>query len=292
MERFAWAGKPILAFLLLLWADPRPSGAQSPPTPLDAQPALSAPTPGTNSTPSSEVSESQTRGTTPPSSTALPLPLSSPATAPAPRLAQAPAGRAPETSSPNPLATGLSVKSAPLEEGDLRFPINLATALRLSDARPLVVAMAQAEVWVAEAELTRAKVLWIPTLNIGFDYIRHDGGGPDINKGIMTAPSFNFFYGGAGMSGNLSGTDILFQPLVARQNLNARHWQIQTAKNNALLDTANAYFRVHQARGQYAGALYSIERGRDLVQRITNLSKEFVPKVEIERVQGDRKSVV
>ena len=178
------------------------------------------------------------------------------------------------------------MKSAPLEEGDLRFPINLATALRLSDARPLVVAMAQAEVWVAEAELTRAKVLWIPTLNIGFDYIRHDGGGPDINKGIMTAPSFNFFYGGAGMSGNLSGTDILFQPLVARQNLNARHWQIQTAKNNALLDTANAYFRVHQARGQYAGALYSIERGRDLVQRITNLSKEFVPKVEIERARN------
>ena len=44
----------------------------------------------------------------------------------------------------------------------------------------------QATVWVAEAQLTRAKVLWIPQLNIGFDYTRHDGGGPDFNKGIMT----------------------------------------------------------------------------------------------------------
>ena len=49
---------------------------------------------------------------------------------------------------------------------DRPYPINLATALRLSDARPLVVAAAQAGVWVAEAELTRAKVLWVPTLNI------------------------------------------------------------------------------------------------------------------------------
>ena len=81
-----------------------------------------------------------------------------------------------------------SAQAAPFEPTDLRFPINLATALRLSDARPLIVAAAQARIWVAEAELTQAKVLWIPDLNIGFDYIRHDGGGPDFNKGIMTAP--------------------------------------------------------------------------------------------------------
>ena len=87
-----------------------------------------------------------------------------------------------------------------------RFPINLATALRLSDARPLIVAAAQASVWVAEAELTQAKVLWVPDLNIGFDYIRHDGGGPDFNKGIMTAPSMNFFYGGAGLWGTTWGS--------------------------------------------------------------------------------------
>ena len=43
------------------------------------------------------------------------------------------------------------MKPAPLEPTDFRFPINLATALRLSDARPLIVAAAQARVWIAEA---------------------------------------------------------------------------------------------------------------------------------------------
>jgi outer membrane protein TolC len=166
------------------------------------------------------------------------------------------------------------------------LPISLAAALRLSDARPLVVAAAQASVWVAEADLTRAKLLWIPTLNIGFDYIRHDGGGPDFNKGIMTAPSVNFFYGGAGLTGTISTTDAIFQPLVQRQVLNAANWDIQSAKNDAALQTADAYFAVHQYRGTYSGALYCVERGRELVDRITNLSREFVPKVEIDRARN------
>jgi outer membrane protein TolC len=196
------------------------------------------------------------------------------------------ASRDPRQFGESPLATGLSLKAAPVEASDVRFPINLATALRLSDARPLIVAAAQASVWVAEAELFRAKLYFIPTLNIGFDYVRHDGGGPDFNKGIMTAPSVNFFYGGGGLTGTLSSTDALFQPLVTRQALNAAHWNIQAAKNDALQMTADAYFRVHQSRGIYAGALYSVERGRELVERVNNLSKELVPKVEVDRARN------
>ena len=180
----------------------------------------------------------------------------------------------------------LKLKPAPLEPTDLHFPINLATALRLSDARPLIVAAAQASVWVAEAQLTRAKVLWVPTLMVGADYIRHDGGGPDFNKGIMTAPSVNFFYAGAGADQYVAVTDAIFQPLVARQVLNARQWDIQSAKNDALLQTADSYFNVHQHRGKYAGALYCVERGHDLVERIAQLSQELVPTVEVDRARN------
>ena len=174
----------------------------------------------------------------------------------------------------------VQLKPAPLEPTDFGFPINLATALRLSDARPLIVAAAQASVWVAEAQLTRAKVLWVPTLMFGADYIRHDGGGPDFNKGVLTAPSVNYFYAGGGLNVSNSGlfqfvnlTDAYFEPLVARRVLNSRQWDIQTAKNDALLLTADAYFRVHQYRGMYAGALYCVERGRDLVEQIASLSE-------------------
>ncbi len=134
-------------------------------------------------------------------------------------------------------ASTWKLKPVPLEQTDLGFPINLATALRLSDARPLIVAAAQASVWIAEAQLTRAKVLWVPTLALGGDYIRHDGGGPDFNKGVLTSPSVNYFYAGGGLDVSNSGlfqfinlTDAYFEPLVARQVLSSRQWDVQRQK--------------------------------------------------------------
>ena len=195
-------------------------------------------------------------------------------------------GGSPAATTPSPFQVKVTLKPAPLEPTDFRFPINLATALRLSDARPLIVAAAQASVWVAEAQLTRAKVLWVPSALLGVDYIRHDGGGPDFNKGIMTAPSVNFFYAGPSLYQSVNLTDAIYEPLAARQVLNARHWDVQSAKNDALLQTADAYFRVHQYRGMYAGALYTVARGHDLVERIAQLSKELVPRVEVERARN------
>ncbi len=200
-----------------------------------------------------------------------------------PPLSSMPGRRVPAVTPPSPLATPLSLKAAPFEPTDLRFPINLGTALRLADARPLIVAAAQARAWVAEAELTRAKVLWVPTINLAFDYVRHDGGGPDFNKGVMTSPSVNFFYGGLGLGGFIPLADAIYEPLVARQVLNARHWSIQTAKNDALTQTADAYFMVHQHRGIYAGGLYVVERARDVVGRITALSRDLVSAYEVDR---------
>ena len=68
--------------------------------------------------------------------------------------------------------------------------------------------------------------------------------------------------------------------------LNSRQWDIQTAKNDALRNTADAYFRVHQHRGRYTDALYCVEEGRELVSQIASLSRELVPKVEVERAKN------
>ena len=191
------------------------------------------------------------------------------------------------------------------EPGDLRFPINLATALRLADQRPLVIAAAQASAWVAEAQLQRAKTLWIPTLNLGFDYIRHDGVGPDTlngqnipvgqnangqfdptSFGRPLSQNINFFYGGGAFFLLEYSTEMIFEPLAARQNLNAARWNIQAAKNDALLMTADAYFDVHNWRGTYAGAIDVVVKGRRLLAQVDELSKDLVPRVEVDRVRN------
>jgi outer membrane protein TolC len=217
---------------------------------------------------------------------AVPSPSPLPAPLPPPAAPRASSSDGLETMGPGPFVVKLDLESPALHATDLRFPINLATALRLSDARPLIVAAAQASVWVAEAQLTQAKVLWIPSVLFGVDYIRHDGGGPDFNKGIMTAPSVNFFYAGPSLWQYVNVTDAYFEPLVARQVLNSKHLDIQAAKNDALFQTADAYFQVHQFRGMYAGALYTVQRGHELVDRVVRLSRELVPRIEITRAQN------
>jgi outer membrane protein TolC len=189
---------------------------------------------------------------------------------------------------PTTPAKEITLENAPIEAADLAYPINLATALRLSDARPLVVTAAQASAWVAEAQLQRANLIWVPTLNGGADYIRHDGFGPDFNRGLNTPErplnqNVNFLYTGLGVIMDFALTDAIFEPLAARQTLNARRWNIQTAKNDALLATAKAYFDVHEARGKYAAAVDVVQRTEKLVDRIRQLSEDLVPKVEVAR---------
>ncbi len=278
MERSTRASTIVIA-VLILWIAPAMCLARQQSPASTASPIPQPrPWPGTSSTP--VQAQPRPSPTTPATPAVQPGRAQGAGTLPSPLLE-----RPPITGEREALDI-VRIKPAPLEPTDFRFPINLATALRLADARPLIVAAAQATVWVAEAQLTRAKVIWVPMLNVGFDYTRHDGGGPDFNKGIMTAPSVNFFYGGGGLIANVPLTDAYFAPLVARQILNAQHATIQTAKNDALQMTADTYFLVHQFRGQYAGALYCVERGHDLVERIRQLSREFVPTVEVDRARN------
>ena len=68
--------------------------------------------------------------------------------------------------------------------------------------------------------------------------------------------------------------------------LNSRQFDVQSAKNDALLRTADAYFLVHQNRGMYAGTLYCVKRAGELVERIATMSRDLVPQVEVDRARN------
>lgn len=165
------------------------------------------------------------------------------------------------------------------------LPINLATALRLASARPLVIAAAQASVKVALARLAQAQVLWLPDMYLGGSYYRHDGGSAG-NSGKEFTLGRNQLMGGYGFQSVISATDALFGPLAMRQMLRSREADVQTARNDALLRVAEAYFDVQQARGRLAGARESAEKGRELTQQVKGLSKDLVPPLEINRVRA------
>lgn len=215
-----------------------------------------------------------------------------------------PSRKSPLELAPPPGGETVNLPLPPLELGDLRLPINLATALRLADGRPLIIAAAQASAWSAEAQLQKAKVLWIPSFMVATSYLRHDGP-VDFNQGVNVPPgvgvfgqpapggfgmpinqNVNWFIAGVSLYQVVATTDAIFQPLAARQVLDARRWDIQTAKNDVVLEVARSYFNLHRSRGQYAGALYTVKEGRKLLAAVNTLSRDLVPAVEVDRARN------
>src|SRR5262249_25296741 len=75
------------------------------------------------------------------------------------------------------------------------MPINLPTALHLAGVRPLDIAAATERLRLAAAELDRAKVLWLPTLQWGVDYFRHDGRIQDVAGNLFDTSKSTFMAG-------------------------------------------------------------------------------------------------
>lgn len=168
---------------------------------------------------------------------------------------------------------------------DTTLPINLPTALYLSNARPLLIAFARTAVEQAAARLQNANVLWLPNVNIGTDYYRHDGT-DQTTEGRVILDNKNNLAVGAGATLNFAVTDAIFRPLAERQELAARQWDVQTAQNDALLAVALAYFDVQQARGNLAGLLDSSEKARLLAEKTAGLSKGLVAGIEVDRARA------
>ena len=80
-----------------------------------------------------------------------------------------------------------------------------------------------------------------------------------------------------------STADAIFAPLAARQVLQSRTFDVQTARNDALLNVAEAFFNVQQARGRLAGARDACDKGRALAKTIAGTGKGLVPDIEVNR---------
>ena len=170
-------------------------------------------------------------------------------------------------------------------ETDRPLPINLATALCLSNARPLVIAFAQNSVQLAAAQLDRAQVAWLPNFNAGFEYYRHDGY-DQTTQGDVINVSKSSIYAGAGATLDLGLSDAIYLPLAARQELCSREFDLQAARNDALATVATTYFDVQEARGRLGGNLDAISKGKALEKQIRGLAEGLVPRIEIDRVRA------
>ena len=177
---------------------------------------------------------------------------------------------------------------------DPGLPINLATALKLVNARAMDVAIASQQVTRAGAQFDQAKYAWLPTITSGIDYMRHVGRVQDVAGSIIN-PHRSSFMAGMGVNAIFTPADAFFAPLAARQVVRARSADLDTVTNNTVLAVAEAYFNVQQARGDLAGAEVTETHAEELVRRTEKLAPGIATPVEAVRARTElarRKQVV
>ncbi|HEV3143751.1 MAG TPA: TolC family protein [Gemmataceae bacterium] len=166
------------------------------------------------------------------------------------------------------------------------MPINLPTALQLSNVRPIDVVVASERLRLAVAQHKEARTLWLPSVQFGIDYFRHDGQMQDIVGNVANGNKGAFFVG-AGPNLIFSISDALYGPLAAKQVVRARQADVQAATNDSLLAVAEAYMNVQQARGELAGAIEATRLVEELVRRSNSLSEKIIPRVEAIRIEAE-----
>jgi outer membrane protein TolC len=166
------------------------------------------------------------------------------------------------------------------------LPINLPTALTLTNANPLDIQLAGERLRAADAALDRANVLWLPNIALGTDYFRHDGQIQDVAGNVFTTSKSSFLLGAA-PNVLFSVSDALYTPLAARQVVRARQAEVQAVRNDTTLRVAEAYFTVQQARGEVAGSIDALRRAEELVELTGKVAPGYTPTVEVNRAKAE-----
>lgn len=220
---------------------------------------------------------------------------------PAPAAANEPnpatqASSSSDTMTPTPVvAVASNVQFQPIEQTTLPelsgdqmsaspVPINLPTALAMIGGQHPVVGFARWRVQEAYAQLDRAKVMWLPSIQSGFNYRRRDGNYQDVQGAIVDVNLNSFNYGlGAGAVGAGSPTrpgvvaqfhlaDAIFLPKAAEMTAWARGHAATATLNQQLLNSGIAYIDLLEAYQDQEIIAEAVKRTSDLATLTANFA--------------------
>lgn len=155
--------------------------------------------------------------------------------------------------------------------------IDLPTALRLTNANNPTIALARERVEEAYAAQRQADVAWLPNLQGGADYRRHDGRDQTTQGPIIEVSKQSLYVnGGAVLYWNTG--DILFGPLVAQRLAEAQNAAAQATDSNVQLSAASAYLDLLQANGALAINADSLARTKVMLDAAAAADKAALTK--------------
>ncbi|MEZ6127202.1 MAG: TolC family protein [Planctomycetaceae bacterium] len=195
-----------------------------------------------------------------------------------------------------PPSQGVSITNAVDTRSLNALDMNLPTALSMVGGQHPAVGLARWRVQEAYAQLDQAEVLWLPSLQAGFSFHKHDGNYQASDGTIVDVNRNSFQYGlgngatGAGTTPNpgivarFHLADAIFQPEIAQKTAWARGHAANGVMNDQLLNVAVAYMELLNAH-QDARIL---EESRDRTAELSKLTSDFATAGQGLQADADR----
>ena len=174
--------------------------------------------------------------------------------------------------------------------------LNLPSVLAVVDGGHPVVGFAQWRVQEAYAELALARSMWLPSIQAGFSFHRHDGNYQASNGQIVDVNRNSFQYGlgaggvGAGTTPNpgvvaqFHLADALFQPKIAKSGAWANGHAASAVRNEQLLQAGIAYFQLLDSYQDQR----IIEETHDRLEQLTKITVDFAEAGQGLQADADR----
>jgi outer membrane protein TolC len=166
-------------------------------------------------------------------------------------------------------------------------PISLDVVLRLAQDQNAKIGLARERVEEAYAEKDVAAGSWLPELNVGPSYYRHEGGiqNPD---GTFVHSSFGSFFAGLEINGKLDFKEAVFQTVNAERQLWQQRGEQSRITSELLLESTGTYIdflAAYQSEAILAGTEKDIQ---DLLKKATDLAEtEKSLRAEVVRVRAE-----
>ncbi len=171
--------------------------------------------------------------------------------------------------------TGVIWRAAPPETvaAPQQLPIGLDTVLRLAEEHNGQIALAREKVQEAYADQDLAhKTAWLPIINVGTVYYRHEGGIQN-EDGTITRSSFGGVLGGMDVAGRIDLREAILAGVKAESKLWQQKGELSRITSETLLDAASTYIDLLSARTAEAVARRTLKDEQDALEQARGLAK-------------------
>jgi outer membrane protein TolC len=152
------------------------------------------------------------------------------------------------------------------------LPIGLDTVLQMAEGQNGQVALAREKVREAYADRDLAKAAWLPSINVGVSYFRHEGGVQDFD-GQLIHSSTGALFSGLDFYSRLDLREAVFRQVDAERKVWQQKGELSRITNEVLLEATTTYIDLLAARTGEAVVLRLLKFEEEVLEQAREIAK-------------------